>query len=188
MKSQTSKYRVPYSHTEIEFSLPPTMRGTVVVSRSPDPLVDVDEAIRKALAHPIGSPPLRQLVQGRRSACIVISDITGSQMNLLWRTPKRSPLLPRSEYERKVVEARRRRLVYPYEIIRMLTGGGRGTDGGSQRAGLPAGRFEEYDLDPDARSPVPRVMRNLPLTATSSRLLLLTTTRRSNGWKTRSTR
>ena len=42
---------------------------------------------------------------------IIISDITGSQMNLLWRAPRRSMLLPRSEYERKVVEARRRRLV-----------------------------------------------------------------------------
>ena len=53
---------------------------------------------------------------------IVISDITGSQMDILWREARRSPLLPRSEYERRVVEARRRRLVYPFEIIRMLTG------------------------------------------------------------------
>jgi len=82
---------------------------------------------------------------------IVISDLTGSQMNLLWRAPRRSRLLPRSEYERKVVEARRRRLVYPYEIIRMLTGSASRPNGGSQRAGLPTGRFEEYDLDPEAK-------------------------------------
>ena len=93
---------------------------------------------------------------------IVISDVTGSQMNVLWREPRRSRLLPRSEYERRVVEARRRRLVYPFEIIRMLTGGGRGSNGGSQRAGLPAGRFEEYDLDPEAQAPVPRSFSGRP--------------------------
>jgi acetyl-CoA carboxylase carboxyltransferase component len=61
-----------------------------------------------------------------------------------------------------VVEARRRRLVYPFEIIRMLTGGGRGSNGGNQRAGLPAGRFEEYDLDPEAQEPVPRSFSGRP--------------------------
>ena len=102
---------------------------------------------------------------------IVISDITGSQMNLLWRTPKRSPLLPRSEYERKVVEARRRRLVYPYEIIRMLTGSGSRPNGGSPRAGLPAGRFEEYDLDPEAKLPVVRSVSGRPYGVNSSSVI-----------------
>lgn len=76
MKPQTAKYRIPYSHTEIEFSLPPTMRGTVVVSRSPDPLVDVDEALTEALAHPIGSPPLHEMAQPGDRVCIVFTDIT----------------------------------------------------------------------------------------------------------------
>ncbi len=85
-----------------------------------------------------------------RETEIVISDITGSNMTIQWREPRRAPLSPRSEYERRVVEARRRRLVYPYEIIRMLTG--------SQGAGdpenhLPAGRFVEYDLDPGSAAP-----------------------------------
>jgi len=99
---------------------------------------------------------------------IVISDITGSQMSLLWRAPRRSQLLPSSEYERKVVEARRRRLVYPYEIIRMLTGSGSRPNGGSQRAGLPAGRFEEYDLDPEAKLPVLRRVSGRPYGINSS--------------------
>jgi acetyl-CoA carboxylase carboxyltransferase component len=42
-----------------------------------------------------------------------------------------------------VVEARRRRLVYPYEIVRMLTGG--------NGAG-PIGTFEEHDLDAAGRA------------------------------------
>jgi nickel-dependent lactate racemase len=76
MKPETVKYRIPYSHTEIEFSLPPTMRGTVVVSKSPDPLVDVNRALREALAHPIGSPPLREMAQPGDRVCIVFTDIT----------------------------------------------------------------------------------------------------------------
>ena len=47
--------------------------------------------------------------------------------------------------------ARRRRLVYPYEIVRMLTGG---TDGGLGATPLPAGRFEEYDLEAGVTPPV----------------------------------
>jgi len=79
---------------------------------------------------------------------LVISDLTGSSLEILQREPHTDPLEPRSEYERKVVEARRRRLVYPYEILRMLSGSGRGAAPGGigPAAPIPAGSFEEYDL------------------------------------------
>jgi len=85
-----------------------------------------------------------------RAAEIVIADLTGSRMEISWRDPHRDPLEPARDYERKVVEARRRRLVYPYEILRMLEGGtGRSSaavgDAGNR---IPPGGFEEYDLDP----------------------------------------
>jgi acetyl/propionyl-CoA carboxylase alpha subunit/acetyl-CoA carboxylase carboxyltransferase component len=83
---------------------------------------------------------------------IVITDPTGSRMELSWREPHRAPLEPARLYERRVVEARRRRLVYPYEIIRMLTGGSGALGRGEKD--IPAGRFEEYDLDASAQSPV----------------------------------
>jgi acetyl-CoA carboxylase carboxyltransferase component len=85
---------------------------------------------------------------------IVISDPTGSRMELAWREPHHESLLPAQDYERRVVEARRRRLVYPYEIIRMLTSTGPGALGGESDARIPPGRFEEYDLDPAADRPV----------------------------------
>ncbi|MEE8509407.1 MAG: biotin/lipoyl-containing protein, partial [Myxococcota bacterium] len=53
---------------------------------------------------------------------IVIADPTGSRTDLTRRPLHRDPLHPARDYERKVVEARRRRMVYPYEIVRMLTG------------------------------------------------------------------
>ena len=88
-----------------------------------------------------------------QSVEVVIADPTGSHMELSWRAVHREPLHPAREYERKVVEARRRRLIYPYEIIRMLTGGS-GQSGVAGDEGLPAGHFEEYDLDPGADRPV----------------------------------
>jgi acetyl-CoA carboxylase carboxyltransferase component len=50
-----------------------------------------------------------------------------------------------------VAEARRRGVIYPYEILRLLTGGSGGNGRYDTTAGdLPSGRFEEYDLDPTA--------------------------------------
>ncbi len=74
---------------------------------------------------------------------VVISDPTGGRMEIAWREPRRTPLEPAGAYQRRLVEARRRGLVYPYEIVRLLTRGG----------DLPPGRFEEYDLDPHAAAP-----------------------------------
>jgi acetyl/propionyl-CoA carboxylase alpha subunit/acetyl-CoA carboxylase carboxyltransferase component len=76
---------------------------------------------------------------------LVISD-AGEQLELLWRKPHDAPLLPAKEYERKVVAARRRRLIYPYEIVRMLTSE-------SSEDGRVEGSFEEYDLDPSSAQP-----------------------------------
>ena len=75
---------------------------------------------------------------------LVIANITGSNHTLEMREPRRDALRPASQYERKVVEARRRRLVYPYEIVRMLTGSHGEAASGVE---LPVGTFEEWDLD-----------------------------------------
>ena len=69
-------YQVPYSNTHLEFDLPPGMRGTVVVSRPAEPLPDVEGAITEALAHPTGSPPLREIAKPGDRICIVFTDVT----------------------------------------------------------------------------------------------------------------
>lgn len=66
---------------------------------------------------------------------------TGEQLEIAWRPPHDSKLEPAQEYERKVVAARRRRLIYPYEIVKMLT------NDSEEDA------FVEYDLDPSAAKP-----------------------------------
>ncbi len=87
---------------------------------------------------------------------IVISDLTGSRTEIIRRPLHRDPLEPARDYERKVVEARRRRMVYPYEIIRMLTGATQELEIGREDSvsSLRAGHFEEFDLDPKADRPV----------------------------------
>ena len=53
------------------------------------------------------------------------------------------PLKPLSEYEQKVIRMRRRGLIYPYEIVKMLTPAVEDAP-----AGFPPGEFVEHDLSP----------------------------------------
>ncbi|HKJ24784.1 MAG TPA: carboxyl transferase domain-containing protein, partial [Myxococcota bacterium] len=80
-----------------------------------------------------------------RTLEIEITELPGARMHLRWREPRTRPLEVRSTYERRVGEARRRGLVEPYEIVRMLCGGGRAA-GSEGEAPLPPARFEEFDL------------------------------------------
>ena len=50
-------------------------------------LPDPDAAIRRALADPIGTPPLARIARGRRDACVVICDITRPVPNTLLLPP-----------------------------------------------------------------------------------------------------
>ncbi|MDH5671542.1 MAG: ATP-grasp domain-containing protein [Myxococcales bacterium] len=88
-----------------------------------------------------------------REVEVVGSDLASSRLELSWRRPRRRPLVSAIPYERRVATARRRGLVYPYEIIRMLTSGDEDTERAmedssdrGQRPVLPVGQFEEYDL------------------------------------------
>jgi len=69
-------YTVPYGKGTITFDLPPGMRGTLVESKTLPPLADVPAAVRAALAHPVGSPPLRDMARPGDTVCIVFTDAT----------------------------------------------------------------------------------------------------------------
>ena len=59
---------------------------------------------------------------------------------------KAQALKPLSDYEQKVVRMRRRGLIYPYEIIKMLT-----PERDNTRTAFPPGSFVEHDLSPEGR-------------------------------------
>jgi len=57
-----------------------------------EPLADPQAALSRALADPIGTLPLVELARGRRSACVVVSDITRPVPNRLLLPPLLSAL------------------------------------------------------------------------------------------------
>ncbi len=71
-------YKVPYGKTTMEFSLPSEMRVSQAVSRPVPPVANEEKAVLDALAHPIGSQPLRKLAHADSRVCIVFTDITRS--------------------------------------------------------------------------------------------------------------
>ncbi|HKU39808.1 MAG TPA: biotin carboxylase N-terminal domain-containing protein, partial [Polyangiales bacterium] len=88
-----------------------------------------------------------------RQVELAFSDLASSRLDMAWRKPRRVPLVPASPYERKVAACRRRELVYPYEIVRMLTQGNEAVERAVEasqnkdaRPVLPVGTFEEFDL------------------------------------------
>ncbi len=69
-------YTVPFDRGELTFALPAGWQGTVVESKTVPPIADVPAAVAEALAHPINSPPLRELAGPGDRVCIVFTDVT----------------------------------------------------------------------------------------------------------------
>ncbi len=59
---------------------------------------------------------------------------------------KLQPMKPLTAYDQKVVKMRQRGMIYPYEIVKMITPPPEDT-----RAEFPAGEFTEHDLDAEGR-------------------------------------
>ncbi len=76
-----------YGKSGMQIRLPQGARATVIGKRPMTKLPDPRAAVRDALAHPVGAPAYGSLVQGRRSACILICDITRPVPNHLFLRP-----------------------------------------------------------------------------------------------------
>jgi lactate racemase len=70
------RVHLEYGRTRLDVELPDRNVVGCLQYRPVEPLADEDAAVEQSLANPIGSPPLRDLAQGRRNACVVISDVT----------------------------------------------------------------------------------------------------------------
>ena len=88
-----------------------------------------------------------------REVVLRISNLGGTGLLLTSGPPPERPLRSLGEYEQKVIRLRRHGLVYPYEIVRMLTPGW-----DARQTEFPPGEFTEYDLDSAGRfMPVDRL-------------------------------
>jgi len=74
--SSKKVYRVPYGKGMIEFSLLPEMRATLADSNPVAAVENERTAVAEALARPVGTPPLDQLVHPGDRICIVFTDVT----------------------------------------------------------------------------------------------------------------
>ncbi len=76
-----------YGRGEIACELPEAAQIDVLEKHAVPPLRDPEAALRDALVHPIGAPPLHELARGRRNAVIVVSDRTRPVPNALLLPP-----------------------------------------------------------------------------------------------------
>jgi nickel-dependent lactate racemase len=82
-----------YGRAGLAVHLPEDLRVTVVRKHPMAPLLDPAGAVAEALRAPVGSPPLAELARGRRSACVVICDVTRPVPNGILLPPLLDTLL-----------------------------------------------------------------------------------------------
>lgn len=63
-----------YGARPLRLELPPGLEAEVLAAPSPPPLEDLRGALAEALAHPIGSRPLREVATARTRAVVIVSD------------------------------------------------------------------------------------------------------------------
>ena len=65
-----------YGRNSISLRLPDGIRATVVCKHPMTPVRNPTQAVKQALEKPVGCPPLAEMARGKKSACILICDIT----------------------------------------------------------------------------------------------------------------
>ena len=75
---------------------------------------------------------------------LVFENISGSTFSLRGRSPSTEALAPMDSYVAKVVRARQRGTLYPYEILKMMT-----RTGYPVTETFPRGEFEEFEIEVD---------------------------------------
>jgi acetyl/propionyl-CoA carboxylase alpha subunit/acetyl-CoA carboxylase carboxyltransferase component len=78
---------------------------------------------------------------------LIFENISGTTFTVRGRPPSDEPLLPMDTYVAKVVRARQRGVLYPYEIVKMIT-----RPGVPVKQPFPRGEFEEFDVSINKRT------------------------------------
>jgi len=85
--SAEARVEIAFGRGSLPVNLPPGAQATVIRKASMAKLPDPGAAVRAALARPVGARALAELARGRRSACILICDITRPVPNGLFLGP-----------------------------------------------------------------------------------------------------
>ncbi|MGD9741019.1 MAG: nickel-dependent lactate racemase [Dongiaceae bacterium] len=78
---------IAFGRGHLSIDLPADAEPTVIRKGRPAVCPDPRDAVRQALDNPMASPPFRRVAKGRRSACILICDITRPVPNALFLRP-----------------------------------------------------------------------------------------------------
>src|SRR3954447_17689767 len=76
-----------YGRTGLDVTLPDDRTVGPLAIREAPPLADPERALEESLRNPVGTKPLADLARGRKSACVVICDITRPVPNKLILPP-----------------------------------------------------------------------------------------------------
>ncbi len=87
MISHLVRFRLEYGRTGLDIDLPADRIVRKLAYKDAPPLADPVGDLRRLLDRPNGTPPLAELARGRKSACVVISDITRPVPNRLILEP-----------------------------------------------------------------------------------------------------
>src|SRR5208283_1567863 len=85
--SAFGSYSVAYGRGHLPLILPPKAEPTVIRKATLPKLPDPIGAIHSTFRNPINAPGLAELARGRRSACILVCDITRPVPNRLFLKP-----------------------------------------------------------------------------------------------------
>ena len=80
------RIELSYGRTGLQVELPDGLDVRVIRKPAMPLIADAGAAIREALGRPVGAPPIRELARGKRTACILICDITRPVRRLSCRT------------------------------------------------------------------------------------------------------
>ena len=70
------KFELAYGHEMLSFSLPSSVNVQEIEAKASQPILDIEQAILQALAHPLGTAPLGEVVKPGDKVVIVVSDVT----------------------------------------------------------------------------------------------------------------
>lgn len=80
------RIQLDYGKTGLDVELPEGVIGPLAI-KDAEPLANPQQAIEDAINNPIGSKPLSELAQGKKTACILVCDITRPVPNKLILPP-----------------------------------------------------------------------------------------------------
>ncbi len=69
-------FELSYGKEKLTFDFPSSVKVMDIVAKVSQPIVDVEQAIRQAVANPIGTDPLVEVVKPGDKVVIVVSDVT----------------------------------------------------------------------------------------------------------------